>query len=166
MLQLDEPPWQLMSLAHAVLEERPPADGVRGSEFQVGKGEPHQIGYGLFGRTTWVCRPNGPECGIEHHQCSRADAQDQLVEMLEEVVDRSDRAAGFSGEVASLQGCKPLSGDGAFGGIDQLLSQHCAPGPQLRHKLLFERCSTFFLNDAHKCAISSIMNDVHIGSKI
>ena len=45
--------------------------------------------------------------------------------MLEDIIDRTDRAPGLSGEVARLQGPKPFLGDGSFGGIKQ-------PPPQRR----------------------------------
>ena len=43
--------------------------------------------------------------------------------MLEDIVDRSDGAADIVGEIAGPQAREPVCGDGAFGGVDQPLSQ-------------------------------------------
>jgi hypothetical protein len=90
VLLLDIPLWQRTGLAHAVLEQCPPTDNVRDGEFEIRKGEVHEVVYGRFGRPTAACRLDARECPIEHRQCPRSHAQDQLIEVLEDVVDRSN----------------------------------------------------------------------------
>src|SRR5262249_549128 len=72
------------------LEQCPPTDNVRDGEFEIRKGEVHEVVYGRFGRPTAACRLDARECPIEHRQCPRSHAQDQLIEVLEDVVDRSN----------------------------------------------------------------------------
>lgn len=83
-------------IADPVLEERLPADGMRSGKLTIGESELHQIVDGLFGRAMPVRRPSGRECRIEHRRCPRPDAEDELVEMLEDVVDRSDSATDLA----------------------------------------------------------------------
>ena len=47
--------------------------------------------------------------------------------MLEDIIDRSDGAAGLLCKITGPQRRQPPSGDGAFGGIDQLLTQRRVP---------------------------------------
>ena len=123
MLPVYEPLRQRATLAHPVLEECPPADGMRSGEFEVGNGETYEVLGGIFRRTIGTCRPGRFENRIEHRQCARSDTKDEFVEVLEDIVDRSDGAAGLAGEVARPQAREAVCGDDAFGDIDQPLSQ-------------------------------------------
>jgi len=107
-----------VSPADPVLEQCAPADLVPRGEVEIGKGEPDQVGDGLFGRTIGTSRPRRLECRVEHRQRARTDGEDELVQMLEDVVDRADRASRLGSEVARLQCGEPAFGYGALGGVD------------------------------------------------
>jgi hypothetical protein len=53
----------------------------------------------------------------------RIDQEHQVVEVLDHVVDRPDRAADLLGERPRPQGAEALPGDGSLGGGHQGLSQ-------------------------------------------
>jgi hypothetical protein len=96
MLLVDEPLRQRSSFAHPVLEERPPADRMAGGKFEIGKSEAHEVDCGFFCRTIGACQPDCSERGVEHRQGPQSDTKDEFVEVLEDVIDRSDGAAGLA----------------------------------------------------------------------
>jgi hypothetical protein len=97
---------------------------VHGGKFEIGNSEAYEVGGGVLRRTIGANRAGHFEHGIEHRQCPQSDTKDQFVEVLEDIVDRSDGAADVMREIARLQAGEPVCSDSAFGGIDQPLSQH------------------------------------------
>jgi hypothetical protein len=128
-LLVDRPFRDRLAAFHAVLEQRAPELEIAGGEIAIGKRDAHQDpvrrgGALAFGRG---------EGGIQPHQRSRADAQDQFIDVLDQIVDRAVGNADVARQIARLQAGQSLGSDALFGRQDQGIPKFRSSFQSFRH---------------------------------
>lgn len=97
-LVLDGPVGDGLVGLHAVLEQRAPKLEILRSKIAIGDGDADQ-------RLLRYCLARADRCAeglVEPEQRARAHAQDQLVHVGHEIVDRAISAADIAGEIAGF----------------------------------------------------------------
>ncbi len=118
------------SLGQAVVEEGAPARPMRRRIVGIGEREmderPDRVGV----RVGVLGAGDGQRL-LEFVERARVHREDEIVEVVEHIVDRPDRAAGLGGQFARLHPGQTLARDRALGSRDQRVPQLAPAGRRL-----------------------------------